>query len=439
MKTILALLLTLIAPLPAQTVKDREGSIRSDRERMTTQDRWIYNDADKAFADAKTSGKPVLAVLRCVPCLGCSGLDASLNNDPRLAPLLDQFVCLRLIKVNSLDLSRFQFDYDLSLSALILNADGTTYGRFGSWHHQKNPEDKSSDGLAATLQASLVLHKSYPANKTTLHLKQPLPLPYKTPLDIPHIADNPKSFAPDLDWQGNLVQSCVHCHQIGDGLKAAFHDKQDPVPLLLSHPTPAPATIGFELSHNHRATITSVQPDSLAAKAGLRPRDEILTANSTPIISPADLSWALHLLQKEPLELTILRAGSKIGITLKLPEDWRLGTDISRRVGTWPMRAWIGGGMKLRDLSDQERREKNLTTVQLALLAEHVGQYNDHAAAKRNGFQKGDILLQIDNLDTRLSESKLFALLLQKHPKPTYLKATILRNGKKLPLTFPIQ
>ncbi|MEJ6580947.1 MAG: Trx7/PDZ domain-containing (seleno)protein [Akkermansiaceae bacterium] len=437
MKTLL--LLTLITPLFSQTVKDREGSILSDREKMTTQDRWIYNDTDKAFAAAKASGKPVLAVLRCVPCLGCSGLDAALNDEPHLAPLLDQFVCLRLINVNSLDLTRFQFDYDLSLSALILNADGTTYGRFGSWHHQKNPEDKSTDGLTATLQASLDLHKNYPANKATLANKQPLPLPYKTPLQIPHIANNPKSFAPDLDWQGKVVQSCVHCHQIGDGLKAAFHDKKEPVPLLLSHPTPAPATIGFELSHNHRATITSVQPDSLAAKAGLRARDEILTANGAPVISPADFSWALHNLKNTTLNLLIKRANKTSPINLNLPKDWRLGTDISRRVGTWPMRAWIGGGMKLRDLTDQERHEKNLTTDQLALLAEHVGQYGDHAAAKRNGFRKGDILLQIDHLDTRLTESKLFALLLQKHPKPTALKATILRNDKKLTLTFPLQ
>jgi len=433
------LLLALISPLLAQTVKDREGSIRSDREKMTTQDRWIYNDTDKAFATAKTSGKPVLAILRCVPCLGGSGLDSSLNDDPALAPLLDQFVALRLINVNSLDLSRFQFDYDLSLSALILNADGTTYGRFGSWHHQKNPEDKSTDGLRASLEASLAIHKNYPANKATLGPKQPLRLPYKTPLEIPHIANNPQDFAPDLDWQGKLVQSCVHCHQIGDGLKAAYHDEEQPIPLLLSHPTPSPATIGFDLSHNHRATITSVQPGSLAAKAGLQARDEILTVNGTPVISPADLSWALHSLHHTTLELSLNRSGTKIGITLKLPEDWRLETDISLRVGTWPMRAWIGGGMKLRDLTDQERRDKNLSNNQLALLAEHVGQYGNHAAAQRKGFKKGDILIRIENLETRLTESKLFALLLQSHPKPTSLKATILRNGKELPLTFPIQ
>ncbi|MDE0858531.1 MAG: hypothetical protein OSA93_00080 [Akkermansiaceae bacterium] len=109
----------------------------------------------------------------------------------QLSPLLDQFVCLRLIDTNSLDLSRFQFDYDLSLSALILNADGTTYGRFGSWKHQKDPAQKSIKGFKASLTAALSLHKFYPKNKARLKGKQPRPLSYKTPLEIPQNRETP--------------------------------------------------------------------------------------------------------------------------------------------------------------------------------------------------------------------------------------------------------
>ncbi len=28
---------------------------------------WIYNDLDRAFLEAKKNGKPLLAVIRCVP------------------------------------------------------------------------------------------------------------------------------------------------------------------------------------------------------------------------------------------------------------------------------------------------------------------------------------------------------------------------------------
>ena len=48
---------------------------------MENDARWIYNDVDRGFAEAKKSGKPLLVVLRCVPCLSCVGLDAEVSTD----------------------------------------------------------------------------------------------------------------------------------------------------------------------------------------------------------------------------------------------------------------------------------------------------------------------------------------------------------------------
>ena len=45
---------------------------------------------------------------------------------------MDQFVCVRLVQANTIDLTRFQFDFDLTFAAFFLNADLTIYGRFGS-------------------------------------------------------------------------------------------------------------------------------------------------------------------------------------------------------------------------------------------------------------------------------------------------------------------
>lgn len=120
---------------PAESVKDREGAVRRDRAAMENDKRWIYNHYRQGLAEAKQLGKPALVVLRCVPCLACAGIDASVLNDPGLAPLLDQFVCVRVINANDLDLSLFQVDFDLSFSAVFFNGDGTVYGRYGSWVH----------------------------------------------------------------------------------------------------------------------------------------------------------------------------------------------------------------------------------------------------------------------------------------------------------------
>src|SRR5580765_1997270 len=95
--------LALLQPASiADTVKDREGAVRQDRAAMEKDARWIYNDYTKGFAEAKRTGKPLLVVLRCVPCLSCSGIDAAiLLQDADMAPLLDQFVCVRVMNANA--------------------------------------------------------------------------------------------------------------------------------------------------------------------------------------------------------------------------------------------------------------------------------------------------------------------------------------------------
>ncbi len=61
----------------AETVKDREGAVRNDKATLEVDTRWNYNDIDAGFRLAKTTGKPLLVVLRCVPCVSCSGIHAS--------------------------------------------------------------------------------------------------------------------------------------------------------------------------------------------------------------------------------------------------------------------------------------------------------------------------------------------------------------------------
>ena len=161
-----AAIVALAAAASAETVKDREGSVRNDRATMEKDTRWIYNDWQQGLAEGKRRGMPVLVVLRCVPCLACAGIDAKvLDRETEIAPLLDQFVCVRVINANALDLSLFQFDYDLSFSTLFLNGDGTVYGRYGSWRQQKDPQDKTTAGYRRALEGALALHKGYPGEQ----------------------------------------------------------------------------------------------------------------------------------------------------------------------------------------------------------------------------------------------------------------------------------
>ena len=419
----------------AETVKDRKAAVLDDRAKMQENTAWIYNDWERGFEEAKKSGKPLLVVLRCVPCLACAGIDAGVLTEEELQPLLQQFVCVRLINANTIDLSLFQFDYDLSFSTMFFNGDGTVYGRFGSWIHQKDSQDRTTAGYKHALEAALAIHRGYPANKDSLKGKQGKPMPVNDPLQLPELAGKYKR---ELDWDGKVVQSCVHCHQVSDAVRSMYRSEKKLIPQQLVYPMPLPETVGLSLATGDMS-VDKVQHGSIAAHAGLKPGDELISFENQPLISTADFSWVLHHSPDEAnLSILVRRDRRETPIKLKLPRGWRTQSDISRRVGTWGMRAMATGGMLLKDLSEEDRAKRGLTTTQLALRAEHVGEYGNHAAAKKAGFRKEDVLIAVDGVTDRLSESELIGRLIQKSPGEK-VRATVLRGQEKLELQFPVQ
>lgn len=432
-----AFLLALATFVHAETVKDREGAVRDDKARLEHDTRWNWNDIDSGFRIAKTTGKPLLVVLRCLPCKSCMGIDASVLEEQALVPLLDQFVCVRVINANALDLALFQFDYDLSFSAIMFNGDGTIYGRYGSWLHQKDPLNKTTDSFKKALAAALAIHQGYPANKATLTGKQGSPTPYKTPVEFPTLAAKYQS---KLDWDGKVVQSCVHCHMVGDAFRAHYRSLNKPVPLEWIYPQPSIETLGITLATDDMAKVEAVAPDSPAAQAGFQTGDTLLSLNQQPLVSIADVSWVLH---RSPdsgsIPAMIQRNGKETTLSLALPAGWRMKSDIGKRVGTWPMRAMAFGGMKMDDIADEERSSHGLTQDQMALRIFHVGEYGPHAAAKKAGFQKDDILVEVGDLKQRITESAIIGQLLQHHFPGEKIPAIVLRGKERVALMLPQQ
>jgi hypothetical protein len=427
----------LTFPSHGEAVKDREGAVRKDRAAMEYDARWIYNDFRAGMAKAKETGKPLLVVLRCVPCLSCAGIDAQVLEEKSLVPLLDQFVCVRVINANALDLSLFQFDYDLSFSTMFFNGDGTIYGRYGSWTHQHDPMDKTTAGFRAALEGALAIHRGFPANKTALAGKQGGPIPFKTPLEIPGLAGKYKT---ELDWEGKVVQSCVHCHQVGDAFRTSYRDQGKPVPEEWVYPFPKPETIGLTLAPDQAAHVESVAAGSVAAAAGVKAGDELVSLGGQPLVSPADVSWVLHRFSGSGKLIAVVKRGSTAGnVTLTMPQGWRATADISRRVGTWSMRGMALGGLVLEEPTDEERAKLGIAKNQMALRAKGVGQYGKHAAAKNAGFQKEDVITELGGSYARITEGALIGKLIKDHKPGDRVKTTVLRGGKKVELSLPIQ
>lgn len=437
-RLILSLLLLFPTFSEGETVEDREGAVRADKAKMESNDRWIYNDIDAGFAEAERTGKPLMVVMRCVPCLACMGLDSEVLIENRvLEPLMDQFVRVRLINANAIDLSLFQFDYDLSFSVMFFNADRTIYGRYGSWEHQRDSVYRATDTFQAALEGALKVHADFPANRDSLAGKTGTPSPHATPVDMPLMDEKYRS---DLDWNGQVVQSCVHCHQVGDVIRREQRESGNQIDLRWILPYPSPDILGLDFEKEPITRIASVREGSVGERSGLQVGDVLVSMENQPLISIADISWVLHNSPDEgSISGTVLRSGASVEIDLALPDDWRKGADISRRVGTWPMRAMAFGGMKLEVVSDEARSSLGLSQDTLALEATHVGQYNKHALAKKRGFRKGDIIVEVDGSRSPLTESELLTDQIRNVRPGESTPVTVLRDGSERKLELPTQ
>src|SRR5438309_3291417 len=351
---------------------------------------------------------------------------------------MDEFVCVRLVQANALDLALFQFDYDLTFAVFFLNADKTIYGRFGSRSDRKDAaKDISMEGFRKALIAALDHHKRYPANKALLAGKQPRPTRFKTPEDFPSLAGK---YKPTLDYEGKVVQSCLHCHQVRDAERRFFRDDKKPIPDDVLYPYPMPNAVGLSLDPKEKAKVKNVAPGSAAQKAGFKIADEILSLEGQSIISIADVQWVLHN-ASEPATLNaqVVRGGKKINLALNLEKDWRRHSDIAWRTTTWDLRRMAAGGLVLEDSTAEERRDAKLPDDALGLRVKYVGEYGEHAVAKKAGFKKDDVLVSVDRQTTHLTESELFRYLLQNKMPGEKISVTVLRGSERINLELPMQ
>ena len=430
-----ALALAFSLPAPATAQNPREKKVRDDKVKVEADGFWIYNNLPKAFQAAKAEKKPIVVVLRCLPCEECVKLDDNLvDNDPTLRPLLEKFVRVRVVSANGLDLSLFQYDYDQSFAVFLLNADGTIYGRFGTRSHRTNwVGDVSLDGLAKALQGALDLHAVHPQAKAALAAKRgPAPL-YPVPEKFPSLA----KYGSSLDYKGNVVQSCIHCHQVGDAIKTAYRAKGGPMPEEVLFPYPHPKSQGLILDPKERATVLRVEADSAAAKAGFKPGDTIKSLNGQPLLSIADVQWVLHhtAAAGATINAEVVRDGKPATVAFTLPNGWRQADDISWRASSWTLRRMGTGGMLLESLDE---RPAGVPPTGMALRAKFVGQFGPHAAAKAAGFVIGDVLISFDGKTDLNRETDLLAYSLRTHKPGDKVPVTIVRSGKKKEMTLTI-
>ena len=437
---ILTVLLLLSASVALGQTRDEK--VRGDREKVTKEGFWIYNDLSAAFNQAKAQNKPIIVVLRCIPCEECVKLDDELlDNDPELRPLLEKFVRARQVSTNGLNLDLFQYDTDQSFAVFLLNADGTIYSRFGTRSHRTEWfGDVSIKGLTSAMRRTLELHQNYPANQSLFVGKRGKPLEASSPEKFPSLKDK---FTDRLNYQGNVVKSCIHCHQIGDARREWYRNAGKPIPQRLVFPYPHPKILGLTIDPDLMGSVREVADQSIASAAGLTAGDVIKTMNGQAILSIADMQWVLENVDPVDAEasvsVTFDRDGENKTTSLTLPHRWREQGDISWRVSSWPYRRMVTGGMLLESLNNDRRNKLSIAKDAMALRVKHVGKYGPHAAAKKAGVKQDDVVVQYNGRTDLLSDSALLAYGIKTLKIGDKIKVKLLRGGVQKTVTIPIQ
>ncbi|MGL6073592.1 MAG: Trx7/PDZ domain-containing (seleno)protein [Fimbriiglobus sp.] len=434
---VLVLLMLTLSPVVAQP---REEKVRNDKAKFEKQSLWIYNDFAEARKQATATKKPILAVLRCLPCEECVKLDDDLiDADAAIQPLLEKFVCVRLISTNGLDLSLFQFDTDQSFAVFFFEGDGTTLGRFGTRSHRKNwVGDVSVEGLAEAMRGALELHADFPRNAASLKAKTGPKPEFARPELFP---THKTKYQEKIDYTNKVVPTCIHCHQIGDAARELRLSRKESLPEQLLFPYPHPTrTLGLTLDPKKKASVLAVAPDSIAAKAGLKPGDAITTLAGQPLLSIADMQWVLHHTPGEDQTILamISRDGINLTLSLTLPAGWKTQDDISWRSSSWGLRRHGLGGIFSLEMTAEEKALHKLKPDQPGLLIQHVGQFAPHDIAHKAGFKKGDIITEFHGHNF-IRETDLLIYGVTKAPKREAIPVKLLRAGqvKTINLTLP--
>ena len=388
---------------------------------IDTADHWIYDDWPAAQAEAKKTGKPILAVLRCVPCPPGKDLDLKvMQPEGELAEIEKHFICVRIIQANSLDLKLFQYDYDMSWAAMFLNADGTIYGRYGSRESSGKGSDAilSTSAFAKAAERALALHKAYPANKNLLAAKAGKEPDYDVPTQIPGLTDKPAS--------ATVRQECIHCHMVKEfALRAKWEAGQLSEKDLFVYPMPQ--RIGLTMDLNDDLMVKSVGEGSAADEAGIEAGDTLASLGGQPLVSMADMQWVLTATPDEArLPITLSRRGEIEEKTLELSGDWKK-YDIGWRASSW---YGLRQGVKFEPLPAAEKKSRGIDEDSLALVVKGLfGRGGPKVQAA--GLKMNDVIVAIDDKTEAMTESDFLVYLRLSHGPKDSVKFTVLRGDRR--------
>ena len=283
------------------------------------------DDLPKAFAEAKKTGRPLFVTWRCLPCKQCAEFDKDvLDGSPRLTPLLQRFVTLRMTDASHLDHRIFPYrefqDLDLSWWGYLMSPEGRIYSVFGGKDHVSDATRISEAALVNTMQRVLAHH--YDPRRETWDIDGPTPDTRQRP-QTPK--DDPAYRSFTNDRPSMKQQACMHCHQVGDLRNFGEIERGSFDVQRFSQPWPLPENVGLTVDRDDGLRVTKVDAGSPAARIGIQVGDSLAMAGDRKLFGQADFRGVLHRapLGDARIDVGWLRNGEFQEGTLDLVDGWR--------------------------------------------------------------------------------------------------------------------
>lgn len=340
-----------------------------------------------------------------------------------------KWVCVRVTNMKGIDLDTFAFDWDLTFAALLMNADGTIYHRYGGRSWESADARLSMDALTRLLVDGLDEDKAYRSSGAVREAGEPRPIE-----SIPVFADRIAK---------NKEVSCFHCHMATEAVReqAQKDGKWGPDDRWL---WPLPDKIGLKLDREEPSLVVEAAKDSAAGRAGLAAGDRLVTMNGARVRTEPDVQWALHNMPPAggTIEIGYERGGEKRAARIELAAGWKAATPLeySWRPAMWLLRPdpGFGGG----DLSAEEKKKLGLDPAAFAIRVGYLIDWGERAAtgvnARKAGVRKGDVLLAVDGVsDFRSGQHFQTWFRFTREPGKA-VELTFLRDGKRVTVTMPV-
>lgn len=327
--------------------------------------------------------------------------------------------------MNGVNLNRFQFESDLTWMSFFQNSKGRTYARYGGRDDSGPESHLTKASLLHTMKAVLKLHQANAVQAISRF--EPHPDDVVVPESLPTMKK----------MIGKREESCIHCHDVKLArLQHLRNEGRLKKQMVFTYPPPS--NLGIRLNKVQQNVVDAVEPNSIAAKSGVKKGDEIVSSDEQRILTYADFTRVLELAPEQgELNLQVRRSdqpqSSTRNLKLMVVEGWKRTKDPSWRSSLGAVGPT--GGFWGQKANAKQRQQVQAGPDDLAFRVNFIwGTWT-----KQAGIKHGDIIVSIDGKTHDMNARQIHAHLQLNRDWGDTITIELVRKGrrKKIEMTLP--